>query len=1099
MTGYYRYPALSRDHLTFVSEDSLWISAREGGKAHRLTTGSEHVGAPFFSPDGSQVIFTTEAEGSPQIAVVPIDGGVPRQITWEAAGCALVGVRPSGSPVFRSLREAHLRSHTLLYEVPLAGGVPSRLPVGRAISVSFASDDDRVALGLNNIDSARWKRYRGGMAGDLWVGSLKAGSFRRLIEHAGNPVQPTICGERVYFISDSDGHGNLWSVGFDGSDLRQHTHYRDYYARNLRCWGTELVFQKGAELWHLDTRSGEDKKLSVTTQPSGVQLSRRFVPVEDNFQEFDFAPDGKEIACTVRGKAFVMAPWGGAVRQLGRASGVHYRSPAWLAIKEEGPRQLVLISDEGGEEGLEVYDAVTRERLVRVELEGVGRVLGLWPSPVGRRVLLSDMRGQLFLLDLNGLDQDASDQRGGKPGSERIAHSPRGAIDDIDWSPDGRCLAYVLPFHWLVPGGSLVLRDVQSGSERTLNDDDTPTHGPAFDPKGRFLYALSERSFHPMMDMVQFGAACARETKLYAWVLSADELSPFDPLWAQRQEDEDKDGEEKAKKGSKKGSKKNEDKDETDPKPVKIDLEGLEQRVVEFPDIEAGVYTDLQASGNTVLFLSHGLTDLLQQESWGEADEEALPDLCAFDLLTAKETTIESVVVDFQVRGEKTVIRTKSGLRLLKTGEEPPEEPAKEGKNRHTGWIDLERIRCEVVPGVEWRQMFTEAWRLQREFFWTESMAGIDWPKVRDHYLPLLDRVSTRAELSDLIWEFQGELGTSHAYEVGGDYPEQKSYPVGLLGADLAWDGEAWCIERILEGDPWSKRAASPLAAPGTGLGSGDRILAIDGRQLDQATPPAAVLVHRAGERVELEVVGAGGKQPRRVVIETLKSEMDLRYRDWVRKNRRYVLERSDARLGYMHIPDMSGQGLSEFYRSFRTESKRQGLLVDVRCNGGGFVSQLVINSLRQKVIGYGRPRYGRFESYPVDAVAGPMVALCDQFAGSDGDMFCEAFKAYSLGPLIGKRTWGGVIGIDPNRYLADGTIVTQPEHAFYFEGSGWGVENHGVEPDYEVDLDPASMVAGRDPQLDAAIDKALELLEHNPVSEPDWDEVPSRKVDLQR
>jgi tricorn protease len=410
--------------------------------------------------------------------------------------------------------------------------------------------------------------------------------------------------------------------------------------------------------------------------------------------------------------------------------------------------------------------------------------------------------------------------------------------------------------------------------------------------------------------------------------------------------------------------------------------------------------------------------------------------------------------------------------------------------------IDLGRLRIEVVPAEEWRQMFLEAWRLQRDHFWVESMAGIDWRAVRDRFLPLLGRVATRSELSDLIWELQGELGTSHAYEFGGDYPERTSYPVGNLGADLRWDGQGYVVERVPKGDAWNAKAASPLGAPGVNVTEGDRILMVGGRSVSEAEPPSALLVHEASTDVELTVEPKAGGAPRRVVVRTLGSERQLRYRDWVRRKRAHVDERSKGALGYLHIPDMGGYGLSEFFRAYRSQSKRPGLVVDVRNNGGGFVSQLVIEHLRRRVIGYDRPRYGRTESYPFDAVRGPLVAICDQFAGSDGDIFCHAFRRYALGPIVGTRTWGGVVGIDldVDKHLADGTIVTQPEYGSYFEGVGWNVENHGVEPDVEVVMDPATMARGEDPQLDRAIDLALEALQTQPVREPEWPEVPSRR-----
>jgi len=1087
MTAYMRYPALSREQLAVVAEDALWVAPRDGGRARRLTADGQEVRHVVFSPAGDQLVFASTFEGSSQVYRVPVEGGVPQRLTFESEPSEPVGFRPSGRLVVRSLKDAPLRSFAQLYELELDGSGWRRLPVGRAVHIAFDDDDDRVVIGQSRLDVARWKRYRGGMQGDAWIGSLSSAEFRRLVELEAGPVQPCFAAGRVYFLSDQDGVGHLYSCAPDGSDLRQETRGGEFYARHLSARGTELAYCRGGRLVRFDVRARAETPIEIDVRPQGAQLARRFVTADESLEAVQLDPESKQLAGLVRGKPVTMDVFGAASMQLGRRSGVGYRLPRWLGKRDAGgklarSREVVVVSDEGGEEALEAYDVVSRERTARVALAGLALVHGLYPAPDGRVLALTDVAGGLFVCRLG---------TGGEPDAiGEIGRSPTGAVRHVAWSADGRWIAWIQWEGALEEGGLLHLFDRESGARTVLGDAELPVHSPAFDPEGRFLYVLAERAINPVLDRVQFGASCTASTRVYAYVLAADGLSPFDPRWPERWEEEKR----ARRKGRDDGHGAREGRDGEDddydygaPARVAIDLDGLERRLVEFPDVPPGSYSDLAGTKEGVLLLRWKELGLLDAPDIEEQEvEQNLPALMHLELASGKSTTVLERVTGYHAQEAKTLVCRPTELFVFKTGEAAPEDPPRGGPGPGTGEVDLDRMRVEIEPAREWRQMFTEAWRMQREHFWRADMSAVDWEAVGARYLPLVERVSTRAELSDLIWEMQSELGTSHAYEMGGDYPGTRSYPVGLLGADLAWDGAGYRIERILDGDPWAPGCRSPLADPGVSVRAGERIVAIDGRPLDARTPPGAVLAGRAGRHAELTLAGAGGA--RQVVVRTLESERALRYRDWVKRNRAHVRRAADGRLGYLHVPDMMGEGLAEFLRAFRSESKFPGLVVDARENGGGFLSSIVVDCLRRKVLGHARPRHGRYETYPPDAVHGPIVTLCDQFTGSDGDIFCHAVRAAGIGPLVGKRTWGGVVGIDPQRTLVDGTVVTQPEWAFWFEGVGWGIENHGVEPDVDVDLDPASMAAGRDPQLDRAIELALAMLEDSPVREPDWE-----------
>jgi tricorn protease len=429
---------------------------------------------------------------------------------------------------------------------------------------------------------------------------------------------------------------------------------------------------------------------------------------------------------------------------------------------------------------------------------------------------------------------------------------------------------------------------------------------------------------------------------------------------------------------------------------------------------------------------------------------------------------------------------------VVNAGEKPKDSSDK--TTREAGWLDLERIRVSIEPRAEWRQMYREAWRLQRDQFWTEDMASVDWNRVNEIYEPLLDRVATRGEFSDLLWEMQGELGTSHAYEYGGDYRPAPSYDMGVLGAHYEWDPEAggYRITRILQGDPGEPGKDSPLNRVGADIRVGDVILTIGGQHLTETVTPDQALVHQAGLEVQLTLASRDGGEPRRVSVKTLSTERPIRYREWVDTNRKRVHEATDGRIGYLHIPDMGAAGYAEFHRGFLVEAHRDGLIVDVRYNGGGHVSQLLLEKLGRKRLGYDVERWGAIKPYPDESIVGPMVAITNEHAGSDGDVFSHCFKLLGLGPLVGKRTWGGVVGVWPRHALVDGTLTTQPEFAFWFEDVGWSLENHGTVPDVELDIKPQDYAAHRDPQLEQAIAMTLEALKAHPPEKPDFSKRPN-------
>jgi tricorn protease len=526
-------------------------------------------------------------------------------------------------------------------------------------------------------------------------------------------------------------------------------------------------------------------------------------------------------------------------------------------------------------------------------------------------------------------------------------------------------------------------------------------------------------------------------------------------------------------------------------KPVEIDFDGICDRLIEFP-VQPGIIGGLGAIKDRLFYVN-----MLLESSM---DEEPKFDLMCYDLNKLEGWTYAKDITYYNISqdGSAILIRQKDKVRVISAKLEPKAElPADATPGKKSGYIDLNRFSVEIVPIQEWQQMFKEAWRLQTQHYWVEDMAGIDWQKVFDRYYPLVERCACRSDFSDLMWEMQGELGTSHCYEFGGDYRQSPNYRIGKLGIDYRYNArkKGYEIVRIIKGDHWLSENRSPLMNPGMNVSEGWIIKAVNGIPVTKTIPPERLTLNLAGQQVQLTFSSPDGKEEKVVTVPTMKDESQARYRDWVEGNREYVHKVSKGKLGYVHIPDMQKDGLIEFHRYFLAEVDYEGLIIDVRNNGGGSVSGLLLQKLARKRIGYDKTRWWDDNPYLDNAPMGPMVCITDEHAGSDGDIFSHSFKLLGLGKLIGKRTWGGVIGIWPRHWLVDGTITTQPEFSFWFKDVGWGVENYGTDPDIEVDIMPQDYVQGKDPQLDVAIKTCLTEIKKNPPLKPDFSKIPRKTL----
>ncbi|MGI5274586.1 S41 family peptidase [Nonomuraea sp. CA-218870] len=1038
--AYLRYPHLSGDLVTFVADDDVWLAPITGGRAWRFTADRTPVSNPRLSPDGSRIAWTSTREGAPEAFAAEVDGPEGERLThWGSASTQVRGWSAEGQVHVVSAAGQAARTRMWAHAVPLDGGPATRLPYGWVSDVAV-SGARVVTVSPIWREPSQWKRYRGGTAAKIWVDADGSGEFTRLF--ADDPAQHWAAmwaGDRIAFLSDTDGTGNLYSALPDGSDLRKHTAHEEFYARHAATDGERIVYSHAGDLWLLESLDAEPYRLDIRLGGPRPARARRPAPARAG----GFSPDetGRASAVEIRGTAHWVTHRDGPAGTLRAEPGVRVRLPRVLG--SDG--RAIWVSDATGEDGLEVG---TPGGEIRTLAAGeLGRVLALTASPDGKHAAVATHDGRLLVVDV---------ETGALRELDRTTH---GDISGLTFSPDSAWLAWVHPHR--EPLSQIKMGRVDGTSTIEVTPLRFSDHDPVFTRDGKHLAFLSVRTFDPVYDAHVFDLSFPVGCRPYLVPLRATTPSPFDPSLRGRGfngEDDHPQAEEKKK-------------DDAPPR-TEVDPEGLASRVVPVP-VPAGRYGNLRTAKDALLWLRHPLTGRLGDgtESTGEVVLER------YDLKKRAKAELGKEFRAFEVSGDGTrlVVNGKNGLQTRSAGE---------GDEVVT--IELDRVAVRLDPVAEWRQGYREAGRLMRDHFWRADMNGVDWQGVLDRYAPLVERIGAYSELIDLLWEVQGELGTSHAYAIGSGGAVDPRRRQGLLGADLSRDEDGtWRVTRILPGESSDHDARSPLLAPGVAVRPGDAIVAVNGTPVDPARGPLPLLAGTANQPIQLTVRPATGGETRKVVVTPIADETRLRYHDWVEGRRAFVREASGGRLGYLHVPDMVASGWAQFHRDLRTEMAREGLVVDVRENGGGHVSELILEKLSRKVTGWIRVRGHEPMRYPEDSPRGPVVAVTDEYAGSDGDIVSAGIKNRRIGPLVGVRTWGGVIGIDSRYSLVDGTVVTQPRYSFWLEGHGWGVENHGVDPDVEVVITPQDRVAGRDPQLEKAVELALAALDEHPAATP--------------
>jgi len=1075
-----RFPDIHGDTVVFCYGGDLWKVPATGGTAVRLTAHPGQELFPKLSPDGGWIAFTGQYDGDEQVYVMPAEGGEPKRLTYYPAHGPLpprwgydnqvYGWTPDGTKIlFRSLRDSDgIKVETSLYTVSVNGGLPVRLPMPTAGAGDFSPDGKRMVYSPLFRDFRTWKRYEGGWAQNLYLFDLASHETRPVAHSPRTERDPMWIGDSVYFVSDRDGTLNLYAWDAATDAVRQLTHSTVWDVR----WASSdnarrIVYELDGELQVLDTSTGEDRRIAIHVPDDGLARRPSRISVAGNVEDFELSPKGERALLVARGDLFTVPIEKGPTRNLTRSSGAHDR---WARWSPDGAT-IAYISDSTGEDQVWLVDQAGAGAARQLTSGHAAMLYAPEWSPDGSRLAFSDKDGRLFVVKV-------------ADGAEvEVADDAYGQIRDYAWSPDGAHLAFSMGNR--NGNSSLHIWSVAGATLRRVTDDLFNVYSPAWDPEGRYLYVLSEREFAPQISAVEWNFAGNRMTGIFAMTLREDVPDPFAPESDEVTVDGDEKKEpakaEEADSGKSKDKGKGEKDDEKndEKKPVVVDFDRLAERMTRLP-VGSDNVNGLAATDKLVLYSTVG------PFFYGRPSPEK-PALHVFSLEDREESVLAADIAGYALSrdGKKALVRQNGAFKLLDVKAGPKGGPPGGGdaKTISTAGLEVDRI-----PAEEWEEIFDEVWRRYRDFFYVRNMHGYDWKAIGDRYRQLVEHVAHRSDLNYVLGEMVAELNVGHAYIEGGDFEIPERPTVGLPGARFELDEAAgrYRVARILPGHNQEQKYRSPLTEVGVKIAVGEYVLAVDGEELKAPDNPYRLLQNKT-HPVTLKVNGKPTLEgAREVTYDPVDSEDSLLYLERVLHNRELVSRATDGRVGYLHIPDMGAPGIYEFIKWFYPQIRKEGMVVDVRGNGGGNVSQWIIERLDSSLMG---TRFGSRSdepgTYPATVFHGHKVCLINQTSASDGDIFPHYFRKAGLGPLIGKRTWGGVVGIGGTGPLVDGGVVFVPQSGTNDENGNWIIEGHGVDPDIEVENDPASVIAGRDPQLERGIQEVLKAMEAEPMKLP--------------
>ena len=1083
-----RFPTTNGQQIVFCYAGELYTVGKEGGIARRLTSGPGYTSFPRFSADGKQLAFTSQYDGNTEVYVMPGDGGVPKRITTTTTvgrddisdrmgpnNIVMTWENTKPLVVFRSRMRSFNSFIGELYTAGLDGDLPQQLPVPRGGFASFSPDDSKMAYNRVFREFRTWKHYRGGMADDVWIFDFKTGQTTNLTNDPSQDICPMWGPDnRIYFISDRDGRMNLFSTDLSGKDTKQLTTFKDYDIKFPSIGKDAIVFEQAGYIWRYDLASGKADLVPIDIKEDFASGRSAVVDASKHIESVSAAPDGQRAIVVARGDLYSVPGKDGTPRNLTRTSNAHERDAVW---SPDG-KWIAYNSDATGENELYVRSQDGKGEPTQLTKDADTYFYAAIWSDDSKKLMWSDRKQRLRFIDV------------ASKAVTQVVESKESEIRGYDWSPDSQWIAYTVQEE--NGGDKAYLFSMTDKKSTPVTDDWYSADNATFSDDGKYLMLTSSRDFKPIFDQTDFNNVYRDLERVYLVTLSKDTENPLGPRSDEvgkkkdkdKADDKDKDkgkdaDKDKAKPDKKAGEDaKKDDKDKEagakKPVTVKVDLDGIHDRLVAL-DIPSANYANLRLVSDRIFYMRRTVAD-----DRGDDDDNGGPDsrrwhLCSYSLEDRKETVLGDVsTYEITADGKKMLVKVGKEYAMIDLPKDKLElKDEKAGKDFR---LKLAGLDMKLDRHAEWTQIYNESWRHMRDFFYAPNMNGVDWKAMRDKYAALVPFVNHRNDLTYLIGELIGELNNGHAYVAGGERPETPRIKLGLLGAELSRDptSKAYKIERILPGENWNKHARSPLTAIGVNVKAGDYILAVNGTPVSSLANIYDALIGTADKQVILRVNSKPADDGARdITVVPIDDESPLYYRAWVQKNVDEVSKKTNGEVGYIHIPDMGQPGLNEFTKQYFPQIRKKGLIVDVRGNGGGFVSPLVIDRLRRALVMIEIARNGTPQTNPPQTFLGPMVALCDEFSASDGDIFPYRFKMNGLGKLIGKRTWGGVVGIRNPLPLTDGGQLFRPEFAPYSkDGKEWVIEGHGVDPDIVVDNDPTKEFRGEDEQLNRAIEE---------------------------
>jgi tricorn protease len=1079
-----RQPTVSAGHVAFVYAGDIWVADRDGGSPRRLTVNPGIESTPMLSPDGARIAFTGNYDGNVDVYTIPIVGGSPTRLTSHPGDDAVVGWTPDGKRIlFSSTRASTTNRYSRLFTVSVEGGPAEPLPLPMAERAAFSPDASRIAYTPIRDAFQTWKRYRGGRTTPIWLFDLKTYDYVEIPHERATDTNPIWLGDRVYFLSDRNHTMNLFAYDTRAKKVSQVTRHTDFDVKSASAGGGVIIYEQAGRLHVLNPETGKLQTLKIRVAPDLPYTRPHYEKAPLAIRNADLSPTGVRAVFEARGDIFTVPAKKGDIRNLTETPGACERDPAW---SPDG-KWIAYLSDASGEYQLMLREQTGFEKPKIVSLgDATFYYTPRW-SPDSQKILYTDKRLRLSYLRLDKKEPVLID-------TDTYDHIQRSF--DAVWSPDSRWIAYLKRLDSQLR--AVFVYELATGKRHQVTDGLSDAESPCFSRDGLHLFFAASTNVGlnvGWQDMSSYERPMRKS--LYAVVLNKEKPSPFAP-----ESDEETVGAEAKKEAAPKSAEKAETKkkdaskegkpkkgaegkaaEETKPVEVRIDLENLDQRIVALP-LPARNYSELQSAADGKLFYL-----VLSERTHQEASEN--PEghsLYRFDMKERKEKPYMEKVRAYWIShdGKSLLYRGPlSTFGIVKTADEP-----KPGDGR----LDLARMDIYVVPRAEWTQMFNEAWRIERDFFYAANMHGADWAAVREKYRPFLAHVGHRSDLNYLFAEMFGELVVGHAYVSGGDMPETERVAGGLLGADYEIAGGFYRFKRIYSGENWNPDLRAPLTEPGVKVAEGDYLLAVNGEPLKAPTDVFSLFEKTADRQTVLKVNSKPTLEgARTLTVVPIADESALRNRAWIEGNRRKVEELSKGRVAYVYMPNTAEAGYTYFNRYYFAQLEREAVVIDERFNGGGSLADYIIDMLSRPVLCYWATRDGKPFSTPGASLYGPKVMIVNEYAGSGGDAMPLFFRRRGLGPLVGKRTWGGLVGIYNYPALMDGGRVTAPRMAIFSPDGKWEVENEGVSPDVEVEMTPKLVIEGRDPQLEKAVEVVLNELKQHPVKRPPRPADPNR------